>query len=96
MELMKHERPEVGSVVKVWINNQGPEVFEIAGYFEKTRSVFLYEDHFTPVVVEWDNIVWEYLNEALLREMEEDIDSWQNYENGSLQEYLIEKGWRKE
>ena len=97
MKSMKNERPEVGSVVKCSINNQMPECYEIAGYFDKTRSVFLYEHPYTPIVLEWDDVTWECIEEAAVREMCEDIGNWQQCDvHSSLQEYLIKKGWRKD
>lgn len=91
---MKNERPAVGSVVTVSVNNEDFRTVEIAGYFDKTRSVFLYEEHFTPLVAEWDDVRWE---ESPLNEMETDIKCWEGMSDVpcDLSEWLVNKGWKK-
>lgn len=47
--------PPVGCECEVKINNQKWEKYQVVGYFDKTRSVFLYMAPYTPEVYEWDD-----------------------------------------
>ena len=95
MKSMKHERPEVGSIIEASIDNQSPDIYEVVGYFDKTRSVFLYEAPFTPIVREWDDVEWEGVDDTL-QEMIKDVNDWDEQGLCTLEEYLVKQGWRKD